>query len=70
MHMAVDKAGAEVSAVCIDFFPTGIGAYTQDDAVAHGDIAFLDGARKHIDYVRVFDDQGGVPCGGVEDCIA
>ena len=54
----------------IDLLSAGIGADAQDDAVANGHIAFFDGAREHVNDVRVFDDKGSVARCGVQDYIA
>ena len=70
MHMAVDEARAEESAVSVDLLPAGIGTDAQDDAVAHSYVALFDGAGEHVDDVGVLDDQGGVACGGVQDRVA
>ena len=60
VYMAVDEAGAEIGARCIDLLLAGIGSDAKDDAVSNGHITLLDDAREHVDDVRVFDDQGGV----------
>ena len=60
MHVTIDETGAQIGPFCVDFLPAGVGADAKDDAVANGHVPLLDGPSEHVDYVGVFDDQGGV----------
>ena len=60
MHVTIDETGAQIGPFCVDFLPAGVVADAEDDPIADGDVPLLDGPSEHVDYVGVFDDQGGV----------
>ena len=61
--MSVNQAGAEITALCVDLHTPGIGTDTNDDSVAHGNVAFDDFLGEYIYNFGIFNHKSCISIG-------